>query len=59
MILKLKIWMGKLNNDISKKDIFENALILIEADYSMASIEIKHEYYSVPIAIWNISILKI
>jgi len=50
--------MGKLNNDISKIDIFENALILIEADYFMASIEIKHEYYSVPIAIWNISILK-
>jgi hypothetical protein len=25
----------------------------------MASIEIKHEYYSVLIAIWNISILKI
>jgi hypothetical protein len=44
--------MRKLNNDISKIYIFENALKLIEPDYFMVSIEIKHEYYSVLIAIY-------
>jgi hypothetical protein len=43
--------MRKLNNDILKIYIFENALKLIEPDYFMTPIEIKHEYYSVLIAI--------